>query len=366
MATKAAEMRIRSRLTDPGGLWRLRVPIASAPMAGAAGGALAAAAARAGALGFVAVGHGSDLAALRKEVALFRAEAPPSSPLALGFIGYSAASAEGVLAQVLAEHSPQIVQFFAPAVVGDGENIRAAKAAGALVVAQVGSVADAREAIAVGVDGLIAQGREAGGHGLRSELGTGTLPLAAAVVQEAARAEPRPVVLAAGGIADGRGLAAMLALGCDGAVLGTRLWASREAMGSDRLKAELLQASGDDVMRTRVFDTIQNATSPVPWPAPYDSVGALKNSTTEAWHGRQAELEAAVASEDSELLATYKAASAAADPAVAVVLAGEGVGLVESLDGAEEIVLRVEQEAVEALEAASRMLAVDAVEASSM
>ena len=94
--------------------------------------------------------------------------------------------------------------------------------------------------------------------GIRSELGTGTLPLAAAVLREVGRrGEPRPVVCAAGGISDGKGLAAMLALGCDGVVLGTRLWASEEAMGSVRLKSALVRADGDDVLRTRVFDTIQ-------------------------------------------------------------------------------------------------------------
>jgi nitronate monooxygenase len=348
--TVATAVQLRTRLTDPASVWQMRVPLVSAPMAGAAGGALAAAACHAGALGFIAVGHGRDTVALREQIALFRATAPPTAPLALGFIGFSSCAPDGgVLAEVLAEHAPAVVQFFAPAVVDGGSNIRAAKAAGARVLAQVGSVAEAQEAIAVGVDGLIAQGREAGGHGLRSELGTGTLPLAAAVVNEAAQSPDKPVVLAAGGITDGRGLAAALALGCDGAILGTRLWASREAMGDPTLKAQLVAATGDDVIRTRVFDTLQNATSPTPWPEPFDSVGALKNDTTSRWHGDLEGLQAAVAlAKDgkSNVLSNFAVGQAAADVSVCTVLAGEGVGLVEAVEGAEDIVRRVEAEAI--------------------
>ena len=353
-----ATVQLHTRLTHPESVWQMRVPIVSAPMAGAAGGALAAAACQAGALGFIAVGHGRDLAALREQVALFRATAPPAAPLALGFIGYSSCAPNGgVLAEVLAEHTPAVVQFFAPAAVDGGSNIRAAKASGALVLAQVGSVAEARQAIELGVDGVIAQGREAGGHGLRSELGTGTLPLAAAVVSAAAQSPGKPVVLAAGGITDGRGLAAALALGCDGAILGTRLWASREAMGNEKLKAQLVTATGDDVIRTRVFDTLQNATSSTPWPEPFDSVCALKNDTTTRWHDDQHGLEVAVVDTQSDVLPKFTAGQAAADASVCAVLAGEGVGLVGAIEGAEDIVRRVEAEAVSTVRGMQGMLA---------
>ena len=71
---------------------------------------------------------------------------------------------------------------------------------------------------------------------------------------------PATIVLAAGGITDGRGLAAALSLGCDGIVLGTRLWATKEALGDSTGKKRdaLLRAEGDDVVRTRTFDAIQN------------------------------------------------------------------------------------------------------------
>ena len=104
------------------------------------------------------------------------------------------------------------------------------------------------------MDGVIAQGKEAGGHGMHPEMSSGTLPFARRVVDlaetlAAGEEQRRVFVLAAGGIVDGAGAAAALCLGCDGAVLGTRLWATHQALGSERKKAELPRADCDDVMR---------------------------------------------------------------------------------------------------------------------
>ena len=223
------------------------------------------------------------------------------------------------------------------------------------MLAQVGSVADAVEALEAGVDGLIAQGREAGGHGLRSELASGTLPLASRLVTLASSPEyQRVVVLAAGGITDGRGLAAALALGCDGAVMGTRLWACRESIGDPALQASLLSADADDVVRTGVFDSIMNSYSAHPWPEPFDSVGVLKNVTWHTWHnrsrqGRRFGRNAGSNGPDDELLASsaaYKAAVRAGDPTVAGVWSGEGVGEVTEIEGAESVVRSAEVECI--------------------
>lgn len=91
-------------------------------------------------------GHGRDLEGLRQEVELYRRLAGPTAPLALGFLGYSSCAPQGgVLEEVLREHGPEVVQFFAPAVMPSGANIRAAKAAGARVLAQIGTLAQAQE-----------------------------------------------------------------------------------------------------------------------------------------------------------------------------------------------------------------------------
>jgi nitronate monooxygenase len=259
-------------------------------MAGASGGRLAAETCRTGALGFIAAGHLSDVSQLDAEIALFRQTAPADAPLCIGFIGYSALQDSAGWARyksVLEQHKPQVVQFFAPAIVysSSGEprvsNVSLAQEYSAKVVAQVGSVQQGIEALDAGVDCLVAQGSEAGGHGLRRELGNGTLALAARLVSVAAKSHPHVPVLAAGGIVDGRGVAAVLALGCDGAVLGTRLWASQEAMGPDLFKERLVAAAScDDVIRSTVFDHIQNAYHATPWPEPckyilcYQSAGS--------------------------------------------------------------------------------------------
>lgn len=118
--------------------------------------------------------------------------------------------------------------------------------AGVKVIAQVQTVAQAIRAVQAGVDVLVAQGTEAGGH-------TGyisTLPLVAAVVDVA---RPLPV-LAAGGIADGRGLAAMLLLGAQGVWMGTRFYASREAVAKAWEKQRMVEAGTDETVLTKVCD----------------------------------------------------------------------------------------------------------------
>ncbi|CAN0361964.1 unnamed protein product, partial [Discosporangium mesarthrocarpum] len=109
------------------------------------------------------------------------------------------------------------------------------------VIAQVGTVADAREAVQLGASCVVAQGREAGGHGLRPELGMGTLSLAAAVVVELS--STGVPVLAAGGIASGRCVLSVLALGCSGAALGTRYLATDEALTRAEYKEKVVDSS---------------------------------------------------------------------------------------------------------------------------
>lgn len=335
-------------------------------MIGPSGGALAAASVNAGALGSIAAGHfvdDSSSTALEAEMREFQASVSSSSSrtcCAIGFIGHSTFANESGWRRFetfLSEHRPPVVQFFAPAVVskrpsrGDNgtgsaaatNNIDLAHEYGALVIAQVGTEADALEALTCGADCIVAQGSEAGGHGVRPDAGTGTLALAARVVSVVrsfddggASSLSGVPVLAAGGIVDGRGLAAALALGCDGAVLGTRLWASREAKGDSKGKDLLSDATvgPDQVIRTRVMDVIQNSYSPNPWPAPYDSSGVVSNSTVEKWHGREGDLEECLKSGDVPKALPER-----------FVFAGKGVGDITSIDGAQDIIHRIEAEA---------------------
>jgi nitronate monooxygenase len=179
------------------------------------------------------------------------------------------------------------------------------------LVRQVQDLAGAHKALAAGADVLIAQGSEAGGHGATR----GMLPLVAAVV-DLARDTP---VLAAGGIADGRGLAAALMLGAAGAVMGTRFYASDEAQAEPQVKERIIQASADDTVRTRVFDIARG----YDWPDGYTG-RAIRNRFTERWHGHEDAL-LAVADEER---AKFQRAAAAGDYDTRMVFAGEGLDLI--------------------------------------
>src|SRR5262249_58930416 len=113
-----------------------------------------------------------------------------------------------------------------------------------------------------------------------------TLALVPAVVEAVRGRKEGVAVVAAGGIADGRGLAAALMLGAQGALIGTRFLASDEALTSTAAKAKLVAARGDDTIRTRVFDIVRN----LDWPALYTG-RVLQNAFSRQWHGREAELE---------------------------------------------------------------------------
>lgn len=134
-------------------------------------------------------------------------------------------------------------------------------------------MAGAREAIAAGADVIVAQGTEAGGHGAAR----GTLALVP-VVRDAIGATP---LVAAGGIADGRGMAAALLLGADAVLCGTIFYVSEESLAHPRLRAEAVAASGDDTARSAVFDRARG----LDWPAPW-TLRARRNAFHDRWAER--------------------------------------------------------------------------------
>ena len=236
----------------------IEVPIIQAPMGGAVGPALAAAVSNAGGLGTLAL-WGADVSRLRQLVRETRAltTKPFAVNLNLEF------PQEERLDACLEEGVPVISFFWR-----DPSGLVArAKSGGATVLHTVSTAAEARHAVASGVDAVVAQGWEAGGH-VRGNVAT--MPLIPAVVDAVG---PVPV-FAAGGIADGRGLAAALALGASGAWIGTRFLASNEAAIHPRYRERILQATEDDtVYLEELFD--------IGWPnAPHR---VLRNSTVAAW-----------------------------------------------------------------------------------
>jgi nitronate monooxygenase len=313
-------MQFRTALTD---LFGIRQPILLAPMGGISGGALAAAVSRAGGLGLVGPGY-HDEAWIERELA-----AAGGVPVSIGFITWHLARHPDRLRVALARRPVAVMLSF-----GDpAPFVPSIREAGAKLILQVQTLADARAAAALGADVVVAQGAEAGGHGAKRA----TLPLVPAVVDAIA---PTPVA-AAGGIADGRGLAAALVLGAAGVLVGTRFYASKEALGHAAAKARLVEGQGDQTLRTTVFDLVRG----IDWPARFTG-RALENRLTERWHGHEADLGMQLAKEQER----YAAAAEAGDVSTAVVFASEALDLIRDLPPAAEIVSRMVSEAGAALE----------------
>ncbi len=261
-------------------------------MAGVAIGLLAAEVTRAGGLGMIAAGHLQNVADLEAQIEIFKkntakatmgnntcpssspspsSSSPPPSDLAIGFIGFSSLATPAGwedYAFILRKYRPKAVQFFAPFLVecpgggggGSDNNVRLVREHGSKFIAQVGSISEARLAMEHVVDAIICQGGEAGGHGLRRELGSSAMALAL----QTKRIAGGVPVLTSGGVVNGRHLASALCY-CDGASIRTRYWACQESIGDGALQRRLVNAGNtcDDVLRTAVFDAIQNQTAAV-------------------------------------------------------------------------------------------------------
>jgi nitronate monooxygenase len=317
-------MTLRTAFTD---MFSLQYPIALAPMGGASGGAIAAAVSNGGGLGLVGGGR-QDLGWLDRELGL--AAAGTAKPWGVGFQSWSTEPA--TVDRALAYRPAAVMLSF-----GDPWPLApAVRAAGAVLIMQVTDLTEAREALAVGADVIVAQGTEAGGHG-----GTrSTLPFVPAVVDLAA---PTPV-LAAGGIADGRGVAAALALGAAGALIGTRFLAALEALVPPYVPKAIIDGSGDDTERSRVSDLARGA----PWPAKYGA-RTFRNSFFDRWRGRESELEA-----DAAARQEYQDAITRGDLPPDPVWAGEAVDLITDVAPAAEIVAALSAQAEDALARAGR------------
>jgi nitronate monooxygenase len=307
-------------------------PILNASMAGTATGALAAAVSAAGGFGMIGGTNPNGAAWVREQIRIARSLT--DRPFGVGFISSfpdtaelaRAALDEGVAAinHSFADPTPFVAQTHD---------------AGVKIFCQVQTLAHAVRAARAGVDVIISQGGEAGGHaGL-----LGAFALLPAVVDAVA---PVPVV-AAGGIADGRGLAAALVLGAQGAWMGTRFVASREWGGAAWEQDAVLAATSDDTVQTRLYDLIGER------PFPTDNPDRmLRNAFIERWTGREAEIPA----HREALRAEIASGQDRADLAVAGVSAGVAAGLISAALPAGEIVRGIVREAEQLLRERPRAL----------
>jgi nitronate monooxygenase len=296
-------------------------PILCAPMARVSGGKLAAAVSQAGGLGLIGGGY-CDADWIDTEFA-----AAGNARIGIGFITWRLEQFPDVLDRALERQPAAVMLSF-----GDERPFAGKiKAAGATLITQVQSLEQAKRAAGAGADIVIAQGGEAGGHGANR----GTFSLVAEVVD----ALPGISVVAAGGIADGRGLAAALMLGASGVLLGTRFVATRESLAPEAAKQAISSESGDVTVKGSTFDKARGFV----WPAPY-ALRTFQNSFAEQWEGKELS-EAAIAE--------FEEAAAAANMEIAPVVAGEAAGIIRDVPSATDLVPRIVAEAEKKLRGAA-------------
>lgn len=325
-------------------LLHIEVPIIQAPISAAATPAVVAAVSNAGGLGMFALANRTP-EGIRQVIA--EARQLTDRPFGVNFLLRPQEATDTRLAACLEAGVP-VVSFFWD---DPSPYITRVHAAGALVMYTVASTADARRAVDVGVDVIVAQGWEAGGH-VRGEVAT--FPLVPRVVDAVA---PTPVV-AAGGIADGRGMAAALALGAAGVWMGTRFLASAEATTHPVHKERLLQAQETETVYTSLFDAN--------WPgAPHR---ALRNSTFTQWEAagslpsgqRPGEGDVLGYTGDGRPIERYRSLTplvgTTGDIEAMSLWAGQSVGMVTQSQPVGDIVYTVMEEAIRVLQQCANLV----------
>lgn len=327
LADESQETTIRTRLTERFGI---KHPIVCAPMAFVTGGALAAAVSRAGGLGIVGGGYaGTQSPEPDLETELVQAKV---GKFGVGFITWALERSPEKLTTAL-RHLPFCI-FIS---FGDPRPFAAEiREAGALLICQLQFLWQIDLALEAGAAAIVAQGCEAGGHGASRS----TLPFVPEAADYLKQHSPETLLLAAGGIADGRGLAAALMLGADGVVVGTRFWASAEALTPTSHTEKAIGATGDGTIRTKALDALRG----VPWPNEY-SFRFLKNKLSDEWADRESE----AFRKFGTLSEKYARAREQNDLDTLAVVCGEAVGLLRDRPSAASVVTSMVAQAVNLL-----------------
>jgi NAD(P)H-dependent flavin oxidoreductase YrpB (nitropropane dioxygenase family) len=297
-------------------------PIVLGGMAGATSVPLVAAVSNAGGLGTLGIAR-TPVEQIPKDISAIR-EAT-KAPFGVNFLLFAAR--EPAIDAALNARPPVFSAAWARA----DQDLRGlfgrAHEAGSQVMYMVGTVPEALRAKAAGADVLVAQGTEGGGHvGWMASLAV--LPMIVDAVG------PTPV-LSAGGIADGRGLAAALALGAQGALLGTRFLATKESPLHPHFKQAVLDSDGHDTVLTEIPDIARANV----WPGAM--ARARRNAFIERWAGREWELRA----RQPEVTAALERAQEIGNVDNAALLTGQDAGLIHDIPSAGEIVERIVAEA---------------------
>jgi len=299
--------------------FRVQAPIVNAPMAKIAGGSLARAVASAGGLGLIGGGYG-DLPWIEQQLAI--AENPD---VGVGLITWAVEGRPEIIER-LAEIGAQtfFLSFGNPTSL-----LERIQEIGGRSICQVQTVAEAERAASLGVDALVAQGNEAGGHGRDNETADELAALVLAAV-------PSTPMLTAGGKASGTHLTEAWKLGAAGIVVGTAMYATAEALDTAAAKQRLVAATRGDTVRTTVFELVRGPE----WPPGYNG-RSLINETTKRWHGREGALRLNVGKQRAE----YSNAVAADDLSQRVVWAGAGVDGINAVVPAADLTRRIIRDA---------------------
>ena len=312
---------------------------------------LAVAISRAGGLGFVAGGF--DLSGLGKDMdeaaELLKTSTIQSRdgrlPVGIGFQNWG--SDMNLAMPVIRKHQPAAVWFFAPYQLSDllpwARETRAVTEGKTKIWVQVGTVAEAIEvAQTTKPDVIVLQGSDAGGHGLQQR--ASIISLLPEVSDAFAKAGIKIPLIASGGISDGRGAAAALALGASGVALGTRFLTAEEATIAKGYQQEVLRVSdgGISTVKTKLYDVVRGIYD---WPPAYDGRGVANRTYQDASHGMS----------DGENRELYKEAMKQGDEGWGpegrlTTYAGTGIGLVNKVMPAEDIVKEVQKEALGVLD----------------
>jgi len=310
---------IKTRLTE---FLNIEHPIISAPMAFAAGGELANAVSRAGGMGLIGGGYGDE------EWISTQFNLRSNHAIGCGMITWALAEKPEMLDLILSHNPAAMFLSFADPAPFSAQ----IKSAGVPLICQVQSLYDTKLAVDAGADIIVAQGAEAGGHGDSR----GTLCLVPEVADYLSRNAPEVILCAAGGIGDGRGLAAALMLGAEGVLIGSRFWASTEAMVHKNMHQAAIEKTGDDTIRSSVMDIARH----IKWPARF-TARVLKNGFTQRWHHDQADL---IKNADTEA-DKWKKAWNEGNVDIANTFVGEVTGLIHDIQPAEVILKNIMDEA---------------------
>ncbi len=325
---------IKTRLTDQ---FELDYPIVCAPMALVTGGKLAGAVSEAGGLGILGGGYAGMLGGEPDLDEEYRNAG--NQRIGIGVITWAAEQNPDVVDWAIALKPRCLFLSF-----GDPAPFALlARDAGVPVFCQVQTLDHARAALDAGAGVIVAQGSEAGGHGAKRS----TLPFVPEVADLLANRAPDVLLLAAGGIADGRGLAASLMLGADGVLVGSRFWASKEALTPQPAIDRAIESDGDGTVRTIAADQLRG----LAWPDDY-SFRMLKNRMTDDWAGR----EAAARENFGSMKDEYDEARRTGDLDIVATVVGEATGLIHNRPAASEIMQSMANEAEALLANGNKMV----------